>query len=249
MSAIPSAIRIPNIAKLRGFAEQIDELLKPATRIVAFTVNMWTRYFSVQAARYIKQKSPHTVILFGGVDCFVGEYNQFFLDEGSCDIICQGEAEIAFAKFLAGLKTHGWRTSVPGFVYQDENGNRVNTGRVELPTLKDPQPPHIFDAFDFSLYAELGRAPFFFSRGCPFTCRFCSETTNFSKFRCRVPVEAFNEAVSIAATLRRYVARRRLISPIRYLMPTSPTCWSSPRSSSRAAFPSIWARKDTSTIR
>ena len=185
--------------------QQIDELLKPAPRIVAFTVNMWTRYFSVQAARYIKQKSPHTVILFGGVDCFVGEYNQSFLDEGSCDIICQGEAEIAFAKFLAGLKTDGWRTSVPGFAYHDENGNRVNTGRVELPTLKDPQPPHILDAFDFSLYAEPGRAPFFFSRGCPFTCRFCSETTNFSKFRCRVPVEAFNEAVSIAATLRRYV--------------------------------------------
>lgn len=184
--------------------EQIDELLKPAPRIVAFTVNMWTRYFSVQAARYIKQKAPHTVILFGGVDCFVGEYNQSFLDEGSCDMICQGEAEIAFAKFLAGLKIHGWRTSVPGFVYHDESGKRVNTGRVELPTLKDPLPKNILDAFDLSLYAEPGRAPFFFSRGCPFSCRFCSETTNFTKFRCRVPIEAFDEAVSIATTLRRY---------------------------------------------
>lgn len=183
---------------------QIDALLEPSPEIVAFTVNMWTRYFSVRAARYIKRRAPATVILFGGVDCFVGEYNQAFLHDGACDIICQGEAEIAFLKFLAGLKTDGWRTRVPGFAYFDDNGQFVDTGRVELPTLKDPQPPHILKAFDLSSYAEPGRAPFFFTRGCPFSCRFCSETTNFSRFRYRIPTEAFKEAASLIETLRPY---------------------------------------------
>lgn len=184
--------------------QHLEEILAASPKVVAFTVNMWTRYFSVRAARYIKRRAPDTVILFGGVDCFVGEHNLAFLRDGDCDILCQGEAEIAFPKFLAALRKDGWRTRVPGFAYRDEDGKIIDTGRVELPTLKSPQPPSIIEEFDLSLYGEPGRAPFFFSRGCPFTCRFCSETTNFSKFRSRDPSEAFHELTMLIRPLRAF---------------------------------------------
>ena len=183
---------------------ELDRVLASRPKLVAFTVNMWTRAFSVRAAQHIRKVAPGTVILFGGVDCFVGEHNKKFLEEGVCDIICQGEAEISFAKFLSGLKREGWKTKLPGFAYYDDRGALADTGRVELPTFREPQPAPIYDAFDLSEYLEPGRIPFFFSRGCPFTCRFCSETVNFSRFRCRDPEEAFRELLAGLPQARKY---------------------------------------------
>lgn len=188
----------------RWLHAHLDTILKRAPSMVAFTVNMWTRHFSVRAANYIKSRSKETTILFGGVDCFVGEYNKKFLDDGACDIICQGEAEVAFRAFLSKFKEQGWRTDVPGFAYRNANGELIDTGRAALPSFRDPQPPHIYDAFDLSLYLEPGRIPFFFSRGCPFSCRFCSETANFGKFRSRNPDEAFAELVAILPVIKDY---------------------------------------------
>lgn len=185
--------------------ERLDRIMQRRPRLLAFTVNMWTRTFSIQAARHVKKIAPETIVMFGGVDCFIGEHNKQFLRDGDCDIICQGEAEISFRKFLSELAEKGWRTTLPGFAYFDEHGELVDTGPVELPTFREPQSSAgVYDVFDLSQYVEPGRVPFFLTRGCPFSCRFCSETVNFSRFRSRDPEEAFAELKELLVHARKY---------------------------------------------
>jgi hypothetical protein len=184
---------------------QIDRILADKPTMICFSVNMWTRMFSVNSAKYIKSKSPETVIMFGGVDCFFGEYNKNFLTENACDIICQGEAEIAFYRFLNEYKNTGnWRTDIPGFAFLAD-GDLIDTGRVELSSLQEHLFIPAYEYFSLANYTNPGNLPFFLTRGCPYNCRFCSETVNFSRFRCRRPEEAFEELSAVAAVARQFV--------------------------------------------
>ena len=187
---------------------RLDEVLDECDpSLLGFTVNFCTRYFSIRAAKYLKSRRPDIPIMFGGVDCFPGEQNEVFLSTGDdryCDIICQGECEIAFTEYLLSFKESGdWKTRVPGFAYY-EGGNLVNTGDVELPMLKDKQPLPAFDLFDLSLYTERGSLPFYFTRGCVNRCHFCSERTNFRRFRCRNAEEAVEEIKAILPFAQKY---------------------------------------------
>ncbi len=207
---------------------RLDKILASNPKMIAFSVNMSGRSFSVYAARYFKSKRPDIPIMFGGVDCFPGEAGVGFLsgsqvesevraggfvsleslsgNDGAaaapvnsayCDIICQGESEIAFRDFLHDfLKTGIWRTSVPGFAYL-ENGAVHDTGQPELHDLVQRLPRPRFDLFDLSQYQNRGFLPFFFTRGCPYTCQFCSETVNYRSFRYRRAEEAMEELLHI----------------------------------------------------
>ena len=186
----------------------LDEMLQHGDPLLwAFSVNMTTRLFSREAARYIKKRRPNLPILFGGVDCFTKEYNQRFLQPSGdryCDIICQGEAEIALKQYLQGLvATRDWRTDCPGFAYYRQ-GTLIDTGEPELPTLQGPQPIPAYDLFDLSKYSDRGSLPFFLTRGCIYSCHFCSEKPNFKRFRARAAAEAFRELQAILPYAQTY---------------------------------------------
>lgn len=186
---------------LTGYIDNALSNRKPD--LVGFSVNFAVRGFSIKAAEYIKSKFPAVPIMFGGVDCFPAEHCIKFLSEngGYCDIICQGEAELALSKYLERFAwTGSWRTRIPGFVYY-RKGKLVNTGEPELPTLRERLPKPAYDAFDLSRYTLKGSLPFYLSRGCIYKCHFCSERSNFKHFRGRRAEEAFDElqyAISFA---------------------------------------------------
>lgn len=178
---------------LTGYID--NALSKRQPHMVAFSVNLAVRGFAVEAAKYIKKKNPAIPVMFGGVDCFPAEQFTKFLNKhgGYCDILCQGEAEIAFEKYLKGFaQTGDWRTKIPGFSYY-QNAKLVNTGEPELPTLREKLPQPAYDLFDLSKYTQKGALPFYLSRGCIYKCHFCSERSNFKFFRCRLAEEALEE--------------------------------------------------------
>ncbi|NQU08100.1 MAG: hypothetical protein HQ583_06020, partial [Candidatus Abyssubacteria bacterium] len=181
--------------------DRLDTIMGAADpSLICFSVNSYTRYFSVRAAKYLKSVRPDIPIMFGGVDCFPGEANTELLsgrDTPHCDIICQGECEIAFRRYLKNfVETGDWRTQIPGFAYYDRN-TLVDTGDTELPTLKEKQPLPAFDLFDLSLYTDKGSLPFYLSRGCVYRCNFCSERPNSRRCRCRSAGEAVEEIKAI----------------------------------------------------
>ena len=185
----------------KWFTQRLDAIVETQPDLVAFSVNMSTRHMSILAAKYIRRKLPKTPILFGGVDCFPGEGNlNLFLKPRRrhyCNIICQGESEIALPKFLDEFaRTGDVHTSVPGFAYY-RNGKLVNTGDTELPSLKEDLPVPAYEQFDLSTYTTKGALPFFLTRGCVYRCNFCSERPNFRSFRSRRPEEAFAELQAI----------------------------------------------------
>lgn len=169
--------------------------------MVALTVSMSTRITSQKAGRLIKHHFPDIPVMFGGVDCFPGEQNVRLLcpdpEMASCDIICQGECEVAFARYLDGFgRTGDWKTNVPGFAYY-VSGHLKDTGPAEVPSLKESMPVPAYDLFDLSLYTEKGALPFYLSRGCMFRCAFCSEKYNYEPYRFRRAEEAFEEIRAI----------------------------------------------------
>gem|GEM_PF-6447159 len=114
----------------------------PDAGLICFSVNTYTRYFANYAAAFIKSVRPDLPILFGGVDCFIGEYNKAFLENGNCDIICQGEAEICFPEYLREFRRTGdYRNPIRGFAYRNRNGALVDNGEPELPRLRDGDIP------------------------------------------------------------------------------------------------------------
>ena len=186
---------------------RLDEALAGEVKLAAFSVNMSTRYFSMRAARYLKSRRPDIPVMFGGVDCFPREHGKRFLESGSpCDIICQGEAEIAFTRYLEELsRTGDWRPTTPGFAYRD--GDRiVDTGPAPLPDLQEKQPLPVYEAFDLSKYTAPGQLPFYLSRGCVYHCKFCSEGPNFIRYRRRRAEEAFEELIAILPLAQRHAA-------------------------------------------
>ena len=188
--------------------QSLDTILEASNPLLAaFSVNISTRAFSIRAARYLKSRRPDLPILFGGVDCFPKEQGKRFLTPGAgrcCDIICQGEAEIALPKFLTELAATGsWKTRVPGFAYYDEE-QLVDTGDTELPTLKARLPLPAYDLFDLSQYTSPGSLPFFLTRGCIYDCHFCSEKPNFKRFRSRGAEEAVAELQAVLSQAARF---------------------------------------------
>lgn len=173
--------------------------------IVAFSVNSFSRYFTLAASSFMRSLEPNIPILFGGYDCFTRRYNgEFFKEEGAPDIICQGEAEIALPEFLKEFDTTSdYRTSVKGFVY-NVGGEIVDTGEPELPFFADSTFVADWSQFDFSLYDQPGDFGVFFSRGCTHRCTFCSDCNDQRNYRGRKPEDVVNEIKAILPVVRRY---------------------------------------------
>lgn len=178
--------------------DRLARILEDGPTIIGFSVNRNTDHFSVQAARVIRRLAPDVVILFGGVNCFPGEFGAKYVEQGICDLLCQGEAEVALREFLREYRRTGSLfTDIPGFIYR-RDGRVINTGPVVLPDMKKDVVHADFSGFDLSLYPDRGRLPFMLSRGCPYRCQFCSETVNFRRFRMRDAAEAFGEVRRMA---------------------------------------------------
>ncbi|MFC1955014.1 B12-binding domain-containing radical SAM protein [Chloroflexota bacterium] len=182
-------------------AKQIKEWLSDLYKdsnydITAFTVNMSTRYFTLNAAEFLKKLRPDIPILFGGVDCFPLEYGKRFFDEdGAPDIICQGESELCLPEFLRDFERSGnIHTDIKGFAYQ--NGNRIiDTGEPDLPKLQGDYSFSDWSQFNFGSYTEPGAFPILSSRGCVNRCTFCSESPNFKRYRTRKAEDVFSEII------------------------------------------------------
>lgn len=195
-------------AKLyKQYRDPIEELLHSILStgsydIIAFSVNKWTRYFSIKAAEYCNNFNPDIPILFGGIDCFPREIGTglFSINQKVPDIILQGEAEESLPLFLKEYKqTQCYYTSIPGFAYRmkgKDSQKIIVNGALIVPNLFNMKMTADYSQFEFDEYPQKGSFPTFLSRGCINRCNFCSESPNFSKFRNRNPEIVIKEILS-----------------------------------------------------
>ncbi|MFP4169057.1 MAG: radical SAM protein [Desulfonatronovibrionaceae bacterium] len=146
----------------RGRLEKIIHEFRPD--LAGFTVFNANRWAALEYCRVIKETSPQTVTVFGGVAAtFMWEH--FLSNFSQPDFIVRGEGEIPL-EILAGQIQKGELTpeNIPGLAWRGKGTPRANPCPDFLPDLD--QLPDPAEHFTFSHVA--------LSRGCPGKCTFCA---------------------------------------------------------------------------
>ncbi|HTY53230.1 MAG TPA: radical SAM protein [Methanomicrobiales archaeon] len=162
-----------SIVKNQGEAAALpDSVAGFQPRVVAFTSVSSQFRFVKEMAEGIRNRSPGTIIVCGGVHTTI--FPHALREAPALDGVFRGEAEPAFLEFLDRIEGGRPFTGTPNFVYrsgEDIVENPLNPLIADLDSLPFPDKttyPYI------ETVSRDGIAPFLFSRGCPFSCSYCS---------------------------------------------------------------------------
>lgn len=135
--------------------------------------------------RKIKAALPHIPVVVGGI--LAHTLPREIIEASGADIAVRGEGEIAFARLLGGDP----REAIPGLVFAKDGGVIENPGLGEIPKDINDLPLPGYDFRPMDEYMRLStwgnkadRALLLMtSRGCPFTCNFCSSPQKGQRWR------------------------------------------------------------------
>lgn len=123
-------------------------------------------------ARMAKEWNPDVPVLAGGIHCIVSPDSVLAVED--VDAVCCGEGELAFHEYLQKLEAGEDVTDTPNFMFRDK-GKLVRTNTCTFISDLDSLPPPDRSVADMQgiIDANNGVLNVIFSRGCPWTCKFC----------------------------------------------------------------------------
>jgi anaerobic magnesium-protoporphyrin IX monomethyl ester cyclase len=165
--------------------------------VLGIYTNLMTRSNVVEIINVAREAGWTTVV--GGPE--PGSYALEYLQSGA-DFVIFGEGELTMEELLTALRS-GTRDSVAkinGLAWLDSDGNLHQTApRTQIANL-DAQPWPARDAIDIDRYIKswreahgTGSINFITARGCPFRCRWCSNTVYGQTHRRRNPLLVVDE--------------------------------------------------------
>ncbi|RIK54832.1 B12-binding domain-containing radical SAM protein [candidate division KSB1 bacterium] len=172
-------------------------------RLVGLYANLMTKFNVLEMIRQAKQQN--CIVIVGGPDppYYAGQY----LDFGA-DIVVIGEGEQTLEELLPILLSGKLEqlTQVAGIVFKDEQGMLQHTpARPLLPDL-DALPLPDRGAIDLQKYVDTwrthhgrGAVSMITSRGCPYSCTWCSHSVYGKSLRKRSPQLCAQEVEMIRA--------------------------------------------------
>ncbi len=115
--------------------------------------------------RLVKEAVPNAMIVLGGAHASIAASSLLEID--GVDYVITGEGEVAFPHLLRAIENHEPTDNIPG-VYP--------TPFEVIPNIDDIYPPAYHMVPIDQYFAVLGHRELVMitSRGCPFSCRFCS---------------------------------------------------------------------------
>jgi len=144
----------------------------------------------------IRQRFPDMMIVIGGI--LATTLSHQIIRETGADIVVKGEGEIAAARILNGEPLN----QIPGVVFKTKDGIVENNGRSEQLSTIDDIPwitRHEFRPMDeYVKWSPRGNQKdrtfsYITSRGCPFTCEFCSIPEKGQRWRSFSPDRVVSE--------------------------------------------------------
>jgi len=150
-------------------------------------------YYALKVSHFIRQHSPDTPIVWGGMHVTTTEDQ--VIRHPLVDYAIKGEGELSFPLLVKALDSKMAIEDVPSLYWKTNEGDiEFNGGGpdVDLNGLP-PLPYHLVDIENYVsptsyLYEGVKRAlPFEGSRGCPFLCTYCSEPALTKNFRMMKP--------------------------------------------------------------
>lgn len=149
---------------------QFIELNQP--RVVAFTsVSSQFHYVKMISAQ-IKYQNPSIITVCGGVHTTI--FPESVMKAPGLDAIFIGESEDAFVEFLNKVQCKEPYRNINNLAYNDHGKlviNPLNPLIENLDRIPFPDKTTYPYEKEASMY---GVAPFMFSRGCPYSCSYCS---------------------------------------------------------------------------
>lgn len=179
------------------------EALLSRTRppVVGLYVNMMTKFNALRMIRLAKEAGAKVIL--GGPEppYYAAEYLRW-----GADVVVKGEGELALEELLPHLARWGLSRlgDVQGIVYLDDEGQVVET--LPRPQIADlsahPWPDR--EAIDIPQYMQVWKqhhgkssVSVIHSRGCPYTCTWCSHSVYGNTHRRRTPEDAADEVLWI----------------------------------------------------
>ncbi|MCG8564104.1 MAG: cobalamin-dependent protein [Desulfobacterales bacterium] len=173
-----------NVHLFKHVADYLSFLESGPPALAAFSHYLWNSSLSLEVARRLKEKSPDTIVVFGGPNYPLDREAQFqFLnDNPQVDFHVFREGEIAFEKLFSALLEHGMdahglratKEELPGCHYLWRGELIRGTLPPRIQDFSDMASPYLTGLLDPSLEKQL--IPLLpTARGCPFSCSYCQE--------------------------------------------------------------------------
>ena len=163
-----TAVRTEEFPRLR----QVLEEFKPDA--VGYSVITCQAPNIPLLARIVKDWDPKVPFLCGGAHPALAP--EEVLNTPGVDIVCVGDGEVSFKEYLDGLSRGERRTDIPGFWFKQADGtiarNKARPFFQDLDSL--PYPDRDIVDFPAVLKSNTGVLWMLASRGCKWSCSFCS---------------------------------------------------------------------------
>ena len=181
---------------------------KSLPRIACFSNFCWNLDLSYSYAKKIKDKSPETIIIFGGANYPIetDERIKFLAEHRAIDFYVRGEGEIAFVKLFEDLEKFDFNAkNLKREAKKIENCDYLIDGKFisgelmpRIVNLDEIPSPYISGILDKFLSQNL--LPLVENiRGCPFHCLYCLEGNDYFSKISKFSVEHLKEEIEYIA--------------------------------------------------
>jgi len=178
--------------------ERLEEIIRAnAPDVVMATAITPMIYQAQKTVEIAKRAAPGCITVLGGIHpTFM--YSQVFTEAPWIDYIVRGEGEQIVVELLRAIEdgTLGARRrDIRGIAYLEEGKVVATPAHPVIENLDSLTPDWSLLEWDKYIYVPLNTrvAVPNFARGCPFTCRFCSQWKFWRKYRVRDPKKFADE--------------------------------------------------------
>ncbi len=188
-------------APAQGLSREETErrVIDEAPDVVGITMTTTVAQSAEAIAQTVKAALPHVTVVVGGPHVS-GTGAPAMQKAASFDVAVLGEGELTFTDVLQALREGRALSTVPGILYRDQdctvNRTPPRPPIADLDTL--PMPafdllPDFPEAYQPNIFFSPAgpAAGIVTSRGCPFRCRFCDQSTFGHRYRAASPESVF----------------------------------------------------------
>jgi anaerobic magnesium-protoporphyrin IX monomethyl ester cyclase len=193
-----------SVTLLDGTFHSIHEIIRAVEECNPAIIGIYAMFTMEDAAHMLARqlRTATRVLIAGGPMPSLDP--QAFLD--SFDIVVMGEGEQTLLNVIAALQGHTSLDTIAGIAYHSPTGSLIMTPSRPLIQDLDDLPPPARSLFNNQAYQRYYQQRFGYSvtsamssRGCPFSCDFCSQPVFPASYRARSARDIVDELEQIQA--------------------------------------------------